>query len=274
MLMSAAQSSTRTASAIVAVFLLTISRAAVEAHDMWIEPTTFHPQGGQIVGMRLRVGQDLLGDPLPRDGQLLREFVVEDAEGRKPVVGRDGSDPAGFVRAATNGLVVVGYHSLPSSVDLTPEKFTQYVREEGLEDVARWRAARGVENRGGRDSYTRCAKSLLMAGEPSDAQHDRALGLPLELVAQSNPYALREGTPLRVRLTYLQRALAGTLVVAVNKRHPQEKLSARTDRNGLVSLPVTPGGTWLIKAVHMVPAAAGVDADWSSYWASLTFGDR
>ena len=28
---------------------------------------------------------------------------------------------------------------------------------------------------------------------------------------------------------------------------------------------------WLIKAVHMIPAPQGVDAEWSSYWASLTF---
>ena len=48
--------------------------------------------------MRLRVGQDLLGDPIPRDPSLINQFIVEDAAGRKPVVGRDGADPAGFVR--------------------------------------------------------------------------------------------------------------------------------------------------------------------------------
>src|SRR6202035_3985574 len=30
------------------------------AHDMWIEPATFSPELGQIVSVRLRVGQDLL----------------------------------------------------------------------------------------------------------------------------------------------------------------------------------------------------------------------
>jgi hypothetical protein len=28
---------------------------------------------------------------------------------------------------------------------------------------------------------------------------------------------------------------------------------------------------WLIKAVHMIPAPAGTNAEWQSYWASLTF---
>jgi hypothetical protein len=29
---------------------------------------------------------------------------------------------------------------------------------------------------------------------------------------------------------------------------------------------------WLIKAVHMIPAPPGSNADWTSFWASLTFG--
>src|SRR5215467_7012002 len=95
------------------------SSVTLFAHDMWIEPATFAPDAGQIVSMRLRVGQDLIGDPLPRDSRLINQFVVEDADGRKPVVGRDGSDPAGFVRAAIPGMLVIGYHSNPSAVELT-----------------------------------------------------------------------------------------------------------------------------------------------------------
>src|SRR5436189_3801792 len=100
------------------------------AHDMWIEPMTFSPQTGEIVGARLRVGQDLLGDPLPRDPALVNQFVVEDTTGRKALV-RDGADPAGFLRVATPGLLVVGYFSNPSAVELAPEKFNQYLKEEG-----------------------------------------------------------------------------------------------------------------------------------------------
>ena len=31
------------------------------------------------------------------------------------------------------------------------------------------------------------------------------------------------------------------------------------------------GGLWLVKAVHMIPAPAGTGAQWTSFWASLTF---
>src|SRR5881396_1906133 len=106
------------------------------AHDMWIEPATFQPQAGEIVGIRLRVGQGLLGDPLPRDPALVNQFLFEDASGRKPVIGRDGADPAGFLRVAMPGLLVVGYSSNPSVVELTAEKFNRYLEEEGLDAIA------------------------------------------------------------------------------------------------------------------------------------------
>jgi len=248
-----------------------LSGATLTAHDMWIDPTTFSPESGQIVGVRLRVGQDLLGDPVPRDPALINQFVFEDAAGRKPLVGRDGSDPAGFLRVAAPGLVVVGYRSNPSAVELTPEKFSQYLKEEGLDAVAALRASRNETGNKAREIFSRCAKSLILSGTPKEDQGDRPLGFTLELVAERNPYALRAGQDLPVRLTYENRPLAGALVVAVNRRNPSEKLSARTDNDGRVRFRLPIGGMWLVKAVHMVPAPAGSGAEWASFWASLTF---
>jgi hypothetical protein len=249
---------------------IALTGTSLAAHDMWIEPATFSPAPGDIVGVKLRVGQDLLGDPLPRDTALINQFVVQDADGRRPVVGRDGSDPAGFFRAAAPGLLVVGYRSNPSVVELTADKFNQYVKEEGLEAFAALRARRG-QTGGGRDLFARCAKSLVRTGTSNNAQGDRALGFTLELVAERNPTTLATGQDLPVRLTYENQPLAGALVVAINRAHPSEKLSARSDKDGRVHFKLPRTGMWLIKAVHMIEAPAGANADWASYWASLTF---
>jgi uncharacterized GH25 family protein len=250
---------------------IALTGAPLMAHDMWIEPMTFAPQAGEILGVKLRVGQDLLGDPLPRDTSLINQFIVEDSEGRKPLVGRDGGDPAGFLRVPAPGLLVIGYRSNPSTVDLPAEKFNQYVKEEGLDAVAALRARRNQTDAKTRELFARCAKSLVLSGPPNETQGDRRLGFTLELVAERNPYALRAGQDFPVRLTYENRPLAGALVVAMNRLNPLEKLSARTDIDGRVRFRLRPGGMWLIKAVHMVPAPAGANAEWASFWASLTF---
>src|SRR5262249_20864873 len=140
---------------------------------------------------------------------LINQFVVEDAAGRKPVVGRDGADPAGFLRVAMPGLLVIGYRSNPSTAELTAEKFNQYLKEEGLDAVAELRARRNETGASVRELFARCAKSLVLAGPPGEAQGDRPLGFTLELVAERNPYAMRDGEDLPVRLTYENRPLAG-----------------------------------------------------------------
>src|SRR5713101_8019870 len=128
--------------------LVIAALAPLFAHDMWIEPTTFAPEPGQIVGVRLRVGQDLLGDPLPRNPTLIKQFVVEDADGRRPVLGRDGADPAGFLRVAMTGLLVIGYRSNASAIELAAEKFNQYLKDEGLDAAAALRARRNETGAG------------------------------------------------------------------------------------------------------------------------------
>ena len=257
--------------AMAGVVMIAAAQATLMAHDMWIEPVAFMPQPGQVVALRLRVGQGLIGDPLAHDARLIREFIVDDGSGRKPVVARDGGDPAGLIRPLANGLAVVGYYSTPSVVDLTPEKFTQYIEEEGLDVVAAERAKRKRSTAGGRDAFTRCAKSLVLTGESSSDQHDRALGLPLELIADRNPYALDASRELPVTLTWQGRPLAGVLVQAVNRKSPADVQRQRTDRNGRVRFHLGNEGTWLIKAVHMQLAAGSDGHDWESYWASLTF---
>jgi uncharacterized GH25 family protein len=245
--------------------------ASVSAHDMWIEPTTFTPETGEIVGARLRVGQDFLGDPLARDTSLINEFVFADTSGRRPLVGRDGGDPAGFQRVAQPGLVVIGYRSRPSAVQLPAERFEQYLKEEGLDSIAKVRAARGESGTSAREVFMRCAKSLLWSGSITSGPADRRLGFPLELVAERNPYASRDDENLPVRLTYEGRPLQGALVVAMNHANPSHRISARSDADGRVRLRLRPGGMWLVKAVHMIPAPPGSGAQWASFWASLTF---
>jgi len=174
----------------------------VTAHDFWIEPTSYLPEPGTLIGIRARVGDAFLGDPVPRDSSILEQMLVEDAVGRRPVYGRDGADPAGLLRVTAPGLHAIEYFGKPSRVDLTANKFNTYLQDEGLEAIAAARARLHQSDSGVRELFTRCAKTLVLLGAPSPDQRDRALGCALELVAERNPYALEPGQTLPVRLTY------------------------------------------------------------------------
>jgi uncharacterized GH25 family protein len=254
-----------------AAVLVFLAHGLALAHDFWIEPSSFEPPPGTRVGLRLRVGEGFRGDPVPLNPQGVRTFVVVTDAGTQPIEGRRGAEPAGVVEVAETGIAVVGYRSLPQHVELAAPDFERYLAMEGLEAVIRMRAERGDSAAPGREIFSRAAKALLAVGGGRPASgHDRGLGLTLELIPEKSPYALHAGDELPVVLRYEGKPLAGALVMALHASG--EKLaSIRSDAYGRVRVPLSRSGAWLVKAVHMVPAPAGADADWESIWASLTF---
>jgi uncharacterized GH25 family protein len=240
----------------------------VLAHDFWIEPSTFRPAPGGRVAVRLRVGQNLLGDPVPREPQRIERFVAVDGKGETEVPGVSGMDPAGWLSPSSPGLLWIVYDSGHENVQLDAAKFDRYLGEEGLERI---RKLRGAKTTPVPEIYSRCAKSLLSVGSAPGTGFDRVLGLELELVAEKNPYALKPGEELPLRLLYHGKPLDGALLVAIPKGAADAKVSARSDRRGRAALRLDRPGPWLVKAVHMVPAPAGSGAEWESLWASITF---
>jgi uncharacterized GH25 family protein len=248
--------------------------APLSAHDFWIEPSTFRPQVGDVVTARLWVGPHLQGEAFARFSRLIVTFALFSSAGTTPLTGRDGDDPAGSVRITAPGLQFIGYRSRDYPVSIDAAKFEDYLREEGLEEIARVRAQRGETQKPAREVFSRAAKAMLDAGTPAGKTprgYDRDLDFTLELIADRNPYDVAVGTTLPFRLLYEGKPLPGALVQALSKSRPEKGVAARTDAKGRVSLNLDASGLWLIKAVHMIPAPKGVDADWQSLWASLTF---
>ncbi|HEV2855602.1 MAG TPA: DUF4198 domain-containing protein [Thermoanaerobaculia bacterium] len=253
------------------LLVLALSAPAAWGHDFWIEPSAFTPAPGQRVAVRLRVGQALRGDPVPRDPALLRRFAVVGRSGESPVPGVPNTDPAGFTAFQDPGPYTIVYESGRSSVELDAQKFEKYLGEEGLETVSTLRAGRGQSGSGVKEVFSRFAKALILTGNDRGPGYDQVLGQRLELVAETNPYALTGGGELRVRLLHEGKPLAGALIAALQKGRPEARISVRSDKQGRARLRLDRPGFWLVKAVHMVPASRETGADWESFWASLTF---
>jgi hypothetical protein len=148
-----------------------------------------------------------------------------------------------------NGAVMLTYHSGTwATHTLSRAKFEQFLTEEGLTRVR-------VTGDAQRERFTRFAKSVVR-GAPEAVG---ALGWRFEIVPLAGD---------RYRVEYGGAPLADTLVVAVPRGG--ERLSARTDAHGVVTL-VLGEGAWLIKSVHMVEAPPDSGVAWESLWASLTF---
>lgn len=258
--------------ALLAACGLALAARSAAAHDFWIEPSTFRPAPGDKVAVSLRVGDSFPGEPVPRWPERIERFGLVGPAGEAEVFGLPKMDPAGFAVPAEPGLHLLVYDSNHARLTLAGDRFEKHLAEQGLERVSVLRKERGESAKTAREIYSRCAKALLHVGpnEAGQGGHDRRLGLALELVPLADPYALAGGSSLPLLLLYQGKPLAGALVEA---RSPDraEKVSARTDAAGRAVLSLPGPGFWLVKAVHMVEAPAGSDADWESFWASLTF---
>ncbi len=245
------------------------------AHDFWIEPAVFRPAVGTSLPVTLRVGEDFNGTSQPFVPDWFVDFSVSSPAGRDPVKGFVGDDPAATLKLDSPGLRLIGFHSTRAFVDLEAGRFDKYLQTEGLESVRKLRRKRGEENANGREYYSRCAKSLVSAGGAPGPGFERELGYPLELIPRADPYALSPGKNLPIALHWQGKPLAGVLVIAFTADQPAKRFQARTDRKGLVTLPVDRAGRWLVKAVQMIEVPdTDPAADWESFWASLTFEVR
>jgi len=232
----------------------------VLAHDFWIEPSAFTPTAGELITLKLLVGQHLGGETLPRNEAQIESFYSRHGGVESPVIGIDGADPAGILRANTDGGVVIAYRSDRSAVVMDPAKFQEYLDLEGLPRVPP-----------GREVFSRCAKCLLAVSGRGDPSLTKPVGMTLELIPESDPYALTPGGKLTVRLLYRDKPLAHALVMALDHVDAGDPQRVRTDADGRATFALPRAGAWLIKAVHMIPAPRDASADWESFWASLTF---
>lgn len=274
---------------------LLLATAAL-AHEFWLQPASFRVAVGAVVPLRLLVGEGFRGETWPRPTRRVRRFVrlglagAADSTDLRSALLADSVAPV--LRCPTSGTQLVVLTSAPSFIELPADKFTAYLRAEGLDNALRYRQQQGeTSTKPGREAYRRCAKTLVLAttsarapASPADTTYRRVLGLPLELVPEQNPFRLRAGAALTVRVLRGGQPVPGALVQVWEAQPlPAQTgsvpvaptyFSTRANNSGRVLLRLPGSGPYLVAAssIEPAPAALASRADWLSTWATLTFG--
>ena len=240
------------------------------AHEFWIDPVQFTPKTGAIVPIVFRIGLNYQGDTYPFVRSLSRRFTVTDRQGEHTIKTLDGDDPAAELKFPLSGLSILVHERVAEEVVFaTFDKFKENLTIEGLEPIIAQHQSTNRPLVDIRELYSRCAKSLVSVGKGGG--DDKLVGMPLELVSEKNPYQLEGATELPVRLYALGKPISGVLVKSFNRDDPMSPRLARTDDEGRVMVDVSRSGEYLVSAVQMVEPTSRSEADWMSFWASLTF---
>lgn len=252
-----------------AFFAIGIGAGEAAAHYTYIVPQSFRVSSGDTVVVGFHSGDGFPDSSaiLKRlqDATVHREGVALKLEGLK----EDGKRLAGAVKVAGPGHVIVTAVNATGTEQMKPDSFERYLKEEGLGHILEARARRGESDKPARERYTMYAKSIFVAGAPSEG-YKALVGLPLEIVPEKDPYRLQSGESLPVRVL-LRGVPAANLEVTAASTAPgfTPRIVGRTDADGRLSVPMRPG-QWRLHTIHM-ERAVGSDVEWESVWTTLTF---
>jgi uncharacterized GH25 family protein len=233
------------------------------AHDTYLMPAKFAVKSGKPLVVAVHNG-----DSFPAS-----EHATDPARLLTPLTDLyiAGRATHGIIYVAKPGSMSISAQTQPKLNVLPAGKFEAYLREEGLQHVVEARKQKGQSAMVAREVYTKYAKALIVSDAP-DAGYATPSGLMIEIVPEADPFTLRTGSVLPAKV-FFDGAPAPNLQVeraCIVAGKGVRNVVGRTDRQGRIAIPIDCEGRWRLHAVHMRPSTKA-NADWESFWASLTF---
>jgi uncharacterized GH25 family protein len=249
---------------------------AAAAHDFWLEPEEFKTEMGEPVSVHFSVGDAGAQEPW--------NLKLEKVVGLKSCIAAQCTPQTDIapntperrgravVRLEAAGTHVLAFESRNSFSELDGQKFTEYAEKEGLTAVLQDRKERKARASAGRELYSRRAKALIHVKGARPGDVSAPVGHTLEIIPLKNPYALRQGEALRVRVLFNGAPLVGATIDfddLSDQLDPQQ--SGVTDGEGDASFKIDGAGPFKLMTIWGVPLADRRRADYETIFASLTF---
>lgn len=257
---------------------LTFVATPLFAHDMFLRLEQFFVAPNSTVSVRLFNGTFIKSENSIAPDRLADIAVVSPAGRAKIDVAQwsAAGDTSSFpMRTGAEGTYVVGVSTKPRVLEMSGKDFNAYLRSDGIPDELAARRAQNLLEARAKERYQKHVKALVQVGATPSAAFGTVLGYPAELVPLENPYALKVGATLSVRVLVDGKPVANQFVQygglsASNGRVAQRNI--RSDAAGLIRIPLDRTGTYYIKFISMTRVANDPEADHASKWGSLTFG--
>ena len=260
----------------IALSLYTLFAAGVlhaDAHDLWLIPPEKTVER-QPVLVRASVGMDFPKSvQAPDTDRYPRRFVIQ-PDGKKIDVKSAGKEDLVSLLQFTPtqaGVHVLAVETTPRILELPADQFNEYLVTDGLPHIFRLRAKEKSLDKPGIERYRKSPKALIAVGDPRIGPWDKPVGLPLEIVPMQNPFLIKMGDTLRVKVLFQEKQLDQA---NLGWHRPGDGDTSggtvRTNARGEALIPITESGLITIRLTHMTrPKAA--DHEWESFWTTLTW---
>lgn len=261
-----------------ALLFIGLGATSAAAHDFWVQPQVFAAPVGTPLPLTIEVGHGPFRQRWSVAIDRVASFTTVGPDGttdRRAALHLDSGTNDAELSFAKPGTYIIVLSTNHATSNLPAIRFNDYAKTEGLTPALAARANAGTTDTPGREIYSRRAKALVQIGASTSVQPQvtKPLGLTLEIVPERDPYALKSGEPLPVRIYYEGRPLAGAFVKLTNLDFDAKPVrTALTDAGGRAAFSIPFRGLWQMNVIWTKPLVGNKDADFDTTFSSLTFG--
>jgi uncharacterized GH25 family protein len=258
----------------IALLLLLNVSIFAQAHEFWLQPLKYFYSVGEKAVISFKVGENFMGEPwnlkLHRIERLELIHGSQSSDLKANV--KEGEKDNLEVELNESSTHMIVMQSNDAYIELEANKFNEYLKEDGLDNVYDLRAKSNTLNKPSKEFYSRHTKLLLQVGDVKDDTYKNVVGLPIEIVPDRNPFALKKGDLIRFKILWQGKPFFGIKVRVWNRFDNRTTIqNIYTEQDGTMETHISNPGAWMVSVVRMVPSTKE-GADWESYWGSLVFG--
>lgn len=257
------------------------SPSLTSAHDSWLIADRSTANDGDVVWLSFVTGDVFPFGEKATEPSRVAQFIDRIGDRTQAVVGYKPQDKGLSIRRPIvgPGLHVLGCALSAHPIEMTPEKFEQYLRSERADSALA--AFEQFQRRGATkadtivEEYTKFAKTMIEVS-PADDEEDGFLtpiGHRLEIVPLSNPCRWKAGQTVKVKVLFDGYPWPDVNIFAGHEDRKANDYSSqtRTDAKGVASISLTKPAHWFLQA-HVIRPTDGLGkVKWESFWASLSF---
>ena len=190
---------------IIALAVFFIASNFLSAHEFWLQPDKFIYQQGESINTRFLVGENFTGENWTGNRQRIKSlqlYLGSDVDDIADLVGDEKGDSIQLM-VMNEGTVMVTFNNLNSFIELDAQKFTDYLKEDGLDEAIKYRHQNGEKDSIGREFYQRSVKTIFQVGKKYNDVYKKETGLPIDILMQSNPYEIKNTGTIKAKFLLL-----------------------------------------------------------------------
>ena len=249
------------------------------AQDSWLQTDKFIYKWNEPIRIRFLAGENIEnGNPKLGGIKKLEIYFNGVKDNLSAHIPGDATDSI-QIKLLDEGTAMFIFHSNNYYRELDSDKFNKYLLNEKQMNALETRKELDETDSAGRELYQQNAKTIIQVGKRYNDAFKQETSLPVDMLLQQNPYSLKDGDSLEVKILFQKEPLTMHLIRIWQKKNNHTVSSTmHTDENGMIKFPVVKEGIWMISTVKMeritnnaaIPEPAATR--WQSYRGSLTWG--